>query len=133
MMTISGRLQAKRVVVVSPFNWLYAYMGYIMITSLVGWAAALISELKAILFMGVNSRPDPKSVRSRLDRGRHCRMVRAAMLVVATSISFGSVMTIPFPTIGQSMILMERRWLGESVDLSQSTGCSRASRGTRRP
>lgn len=119
MMTIRAGFK-RNAWFLSPFNWLYAYMGYIMITSLTGWAP-LISELKAILFL-VFILALIQSVSAAVSSGVDIRMVRAAMLVVASFYIFGSVMTIPFPNIGQSMILMQAEWWGESVDLSQSTG-----------
>lgn len=119
MMTIRAGFK-RNAWFLAPFNWLYIYMGYIMLSSLYGWAP-LISELKSILFL-VFILAMIQSISLAVSTGVDVRMVRAAMLVVACFYIFGSVLSIPFPSIGQSMILMQAEWWGESVDLSQSTG-----------
>ncbi len=104
----------------SPFVWLYAYMGYIMVASLAGWAP-VISELKAVLFL-IFMLALTQSVSAVVLSGFDNRAVRAAMLVVSCFYILGSVLSIPFPSIGRSMVLMQAEGWGQSLISSEMNG-----------
>jgi len=104
----------------SPFAWLFAYMGYIMLTSLVGWSP-IISEMKAVLFLAFMMALI-QSVSVVVQSGVDVRMIRAAMLVVASFFILGSVASIPFPAIGRSMVILRAIGFDEAIDFSELSG-----------
>lgn len=104
----------------SPFGWLFAYMGYIMLASLAGWSP-IISEMKAFLFLAFMLALI-QSMSSVVQSGVDARGIRAAMLVVASFFILGSVVSIPFPSIGRSMVIMRAIGYNQAIDVSELSG-----------
>lgn len=94
----------------SPFYWLIAYIVYMMIVSLVGWAP-LISELKAILFLGFLI-AFIYMVSTAYADNVDVSYIRGVMLVVAGFFILGSIAVIPFPGIGRSMMYIKMEGYG---------------------
>lgn len=90
----------------SPFYVLVGYVLYMMLASLQGWAP-MISELKAILFLVflVAFVSLVSAVNVKL---MDVQFLRTGILVVAGFYIFGSIAVIPFPAIGESMIMARR-------------------------
>jgi len=87
----------------SPFYLLFGYVLYMMATSLSGWAP-IVSELKAVLFLVfMSALVQTVSVVSL--SGVDSRKIRAVMAAVSVFYLVGSVAVIPFPSIGQSMMM----------------------------
>jgi hypothetical protein len=99
----------------SPFYVLIAYIVYMMLISLGGWAP-LISTLKAVLFLvfivafiQIVSAVNLKQV--------NIDFMRSLMLVIAAFYILGSLAVIPFPAIGQSMVFR----IAESYNIDITT------------
>lgn len=93
----------------SPFYWLFFYVVYMMVVSLVGWSP-IISELKALLFLVVVF-----AIVSLISTVLHSKadisVIRSALLMIACFYILGSMATIPFPSIGKSMLQLKmERW-----------------------
>jgi hypothetical protein len=110
----------QRVRFLSPFSYLYAYMAYIMVTSAWGWAP-VISELKAILFL-VFILALLKGVAVVVQTGVDIRLIRAGMLAISCFFILGSIMVIPFPNIGWSLIFIRMETWGAEVDVTTLKG-----------
>ena len=104
----------------SPFMWLFTYMGYMMLTSLVGWSP-IISEMKAFLFLAFMLALI-QSLSSVVQSGMDARGIRAAMLVVASFFILGSVASIPFPSIGRSMVILRAIGYDQAINVSELSG-----------
>lgn len=118
-MTVKSGLN-RSIWFLSPFSLLFIYIGYIMLTSLAGWAP-VISELKALLFL-VFLAALIQSVSAVAQSRVEICLIRTAMLVLSCFFILGSLMTVPFPSIGRSMILQKAEVYGQILDLSNVSG-----------
>ncbi len=85
-----------------PFYILFAYLAVMSFTSLFGWSP-LISELKLLLFTGVMvafMQAVALITRVQLNYPK----IRSFVLMLAIFFVLGSVVVIPFPTIGRSLL-----------------------------
>lgn len=119
MLQVFGR---KNPIEITPLLSLMPYLLFMAATAQVGWAP-IISYLKLILFAfgffafyGVAT----KLANGRMDTGQ----LRVMMLSIAIFIVFGSILTLPFPSIGyMGMSEVEERQINEVVSLFKGVTC----------
>jgi len=94
----------------APFAWLYAYIFFMALSSIYGWCP-VISELKALLFF-VFITAMVAMVSVVVQSGVDASGIRATILMVACFYVFGSIASVPFPTIGKSMMFSKMETWG---------------------